>query len=141
MSTWTEALVLAVARGIRGAGWVGAGAGGAPAGGCCAWAADAPVKKTTARKRETLIENPSPSFRGNGKSSLKVSFLHLGKELLRFFLRLDSCFIGRIVRQILVVLFSESLGHLRVRAALGSILFGKRQKFAVVHDWFRRTGL
>src|SRR5438270_9314772 len=132
ISTATLARVLGAARGI-GAGCPCRAGCGAGAVGCCAFATDAAaIPKVTAR---------TGSMRMTRNPLLEVSLLHLGEELLRLFFRLDSRFIGGIVRQVFVVLLAEPLRNVGISAALGSILFGQRQKFAVVHDWFRRAGL
>src|SRR2546423_2619848 len=136
INAWTDALVLAAALGIRGAGCAAGAAGCGAAGGCCAPAADAVATAITLSKRKTLILEFLRTDARKLKGQLKVSFLHLGEELFRLFLGLDRRFIGGIVRQILVVLFSESLWHLGIAATLGGIFFGKRHQLAVIHDWF-----
>src|SRR5437868_11736780 len=75
INTWTDALVLAAALGIRGA----AGAAGCEAaGGCCAPAADAVATAITLSKRKTLILEFLRTDARKLKGQLKVSFLHLG---------------------------------------------------------------
>src|ERR1700740_2049886 len=71
------------------------------------------------------------------RRALEVSLLHLGEELFRLFSRFDGRFVGGIVRQISVVLLAESLGHFRVAAALGCVLFSERYQLAIVHNWSR----
>ena len=62
ISTWTEALVLAVALGIRGAGCAAVGC--APAGGCCASTrpASKAVPASAAKMRVIDIRSPACAF-------------------------------------------------------------------------------
>src|SRR5437868_7693128 len=129
INTWTDALVLAAALGIRGAGCAAGAAGCEAAAGCCAPAADAVATAITLSKRKTLILEFLRTDARKLKGQLKVSFLHLGEELFRLFLGLDRRFIGGIVRQILVVLFSESLWPLGVPPAFAAIFFASRIRF------------
>src|SRR3954463_7859364 len=118
-STCTDARVLAVARGIRGAGWV-AGAGAAAGAGwpCAPRSAAVNASAAITPDRKTLI--------------LEIPLPHLLEEPLVLLPLFERLGVTWKIGQILVVSFSESFACIRLRC-LGCVLPRQRRDFLIVH--------
>src|SRR2546423_249620 len=133
-STWTDARVLAAARGIRGAccagaapGWLGAGAAG-----CCALVKGAAAILAATARTGTTRMTRAPFFFGE-KRRLEIPLLHFLEESLVLLTLLKRLGVGREIWQILVISLSEPFPEIGF-SSLGRVFFGQRGDLLVVHD-------